>query len=51
MNIKSFSAGDNSGFKDYPSSGKPVRVYTGCPKKNQKLLKSPMLTFECPSTC
>ena len=25
--------------------------YTGCPKKTQKLLKSPMLTFECPSTC
>ena len=25
--------------------------YTGCPKKTQKLLKSLMLTFECPSTC
>ena len=25
--------------------------YTGCPKKTQKLLKSLMLTFECPSNC
>ena len=50
MKIIAFQTITNHSFWTSYIGGKPV-VYTGCPKKNQKLLKSPMLTFECPSTC
>ena len=41
-----------SSFKHEKHSNRTeLSKHTGCPKKPPKLLKSLMLTFECPSTC